>query len=378
MQKQNTPAPRLAPHIEEIARALRAKVDGKRGGLHDADTTIRRQVARLATLAGTRRLVRHSATFIRALTELQGKELPHASQRREVESRVAVIARWLDLAHVLPQPSPKPKPGKRAAATKRIKGVRRLRAGNWLERYGIESGDKILVAMNGDIRPGELGYFEVHKVYGHGTGTHLCGSRLSFLFERDGDCRQEGYYPQDGVCLRTHAETCDGLHVGSREEPTAAAEDFNFGIEHSAVPLGRVVVVERDGQPIETSLNIRPYDEREEPTPTQFKTTAAPVSDEQREKLLAAVRHFGPVAIEELLRLVAEGEHSKAEILRRVRKLIKKPEKDGRVEELRERLRELRNEGEAHNESGIFKLEREIYDLERGAKAGDWPDWIPG
>lgn len=108
----------------------------------------------------------------------------------------------------------------------------------------------------------------------------------------------------------------------------------------SAIPLGRVVGVERDGRPVETALPIRPYDEREKPTPARL--TSSP---------------------------------------RGARKPIKKPKMDGRVEEMRARLRNLLDEGEAHNESGIFKLEREIYDLERagdGADQNDWSAWEEG
>ncbi|HEX7318652.1 MAG TPA: hypothetical protein VF297_32385 [Pyrinomonadaceae bacterium] len=374
MPNKSTTPRTLAPHIEEIARAIQKRIDGKpEEGFGTPNLIVRRTCTRLARLAGTRRLTSHSATFRRALAELQEKELPHASQRREVEGAVRVIAEWLDLTGLLPKPAPKP--AKKRTPPKRIKGVKRIRVGgNWLEEYGIEMNDRLLVAMNGDIRPGEFGYFEVHQAYDHGEGTHLCHSSFFFLVERDDACHTYEWTPQEGVCLRTFASKCDGKHKGSREEPVI--DDYGgYGIQNYAHAFGRVIGAERDGQPIETTLPIRPYDEREEPTPTQFKTTVAPVSDEERETLLASVREFGPDAIGELLRLIAEGNHSKSEILRRVRKLIKKPEAGKRIEELRERLRELKDEGEAHNESGIFKLEREIYDLEHPEEASDWNDW---
>lgn len=104
--------------------------------------------------------------------------------------------------------------------------------------------------------------------------------------------------------------------------------------------------------------------------------------DEEGERVIkGAVERFGPDAVEELLKLVSEGGHGKREILRRVRRLIKKKDETSeRVEELRERLRELRDEGEAHNESAIFKLEREIYDLEHKSATPDeeWPEYITG
>jgi hypothetical protein len=49
-----------------------------------------------------------------------------------------------------------------------------------------------------------------------------------------------------------------------------------------------------------------------------------------------------------------------------------------RISELRSHLQALKDEGEAHNESGVFKLERAIYDLERSAPDDEWPDWMPG
>jgi hypothetical protein len=53
---------------------------------------------------------------------------------------------------------------------------------------------------------------------------------------------------------------------------------------------------------------------------------------------------------------------------------------ESRLSSLRSALRLLRDEGEAHNESGAFRLEREIYDLEHADRtpADEWPDVIPG
>jgi hypothetical protein len=65
----------------------------------------------------------------------------------------------------------------------------------------------------------------------------------------------------------------------------------------------------------------------------------------------------------------------------------RRPKAEGKRDDLPPRLRSLRNalrllreEGEAHNESGVFRLEREIYDLEHAdtTPADDWPEWIPG
>lgn len=52
---------------------------------------------------------------------------------------------------------------------------------------------------------------------------------------------------------------------------------------------------------------------------------------------------------------------------------------DAGLENLHDRLRRLLDEGEAHNESGVFRLRREIYDLERAAEVpsdDEWPEFI--
>jgi hypothetical protein len=46
------------------------------------------------------------------------------------------------------------------------------------------------------------------------------------------------------------------------------------------------------------------------------------------------------------------------------------------LDSLRAQLRSLEEEGEAHNESGIFRLERMIYDLERQTDSDEWPEVI--
>jgi hypothetical protein len=325
----------LAPHIEEIARAIRKQVDGKkRGGFGTPNLIVRRSVSRLARIAGTGRFTSHSETFTRALAELQGKELPRASQRREVQTTVATIARWLNLAHLIPQPAPKST--KKLPPPKRIKGVRRIRGGgNWLEEYGIETNDRLLVAMTGEVRPGELGYFEVHEEYHYGTGTHLCHRGFFFLFERKEDCRKEEYYPQAGVCLRTFADRCDGRHVGSREEPTLE-NHFGYGILESAYTFGRVVGVERAGAAVETTLSIRPYDEREGVT-----TTLGPTPEQ--------VRPYYP-------KDGASNGQRLADLKRRLKDL---GEEDDQIIRCTER----------------YKLEKEIFDLEHPQDLDDWSAW---
>lgn len=46
------------------------------------------------------------------------------------------------------------------------------------------------------------------------------------------------------------------------------------------------------------------------------------------------------------------------------------------IARLQKHLDALRDEGEAHNDSGMFRLERRIYDLTREATRDEWPDVI--
>lgn len=329
--KQQTATPALAPHFEEIARAIRKKIDGTHEGWGTPSFVVRRACSRLATLAGTRRLTSHSATFRRAMAELQKKELPRASKRREVTNNVGAIARHLGIADVMPKPASKKLP-----PPKRIKGVRRIKVnGNYLEEHGVEFGDRLHVAMTGDVRPGELGYFEVHTEYHYGSGPNYCHRGFFFLFERGEDCHTESYYPQAGVCLRTFADRCDGHHVGSREEPTIN-DHSNYGILNSAYAFGRVAGVEREGEAVETALRVRPYDEREAVT-TTLGPTAEPERPYKPKNGTAAGRH--------------------------------------RLSELKRRL----EEGDEGNDSTLWvtermKVEKEIFDLEH-PKDADWNDW---
>jgi hypothetical protein len=54
------------------------------------------------------------------------------------------------------------------------------------------------------------------------------------------------------------------------------------------------------------------------------------------------------------------------------------PKTAARTEQLREQIRRLLDEGEAHNESGVYRLRRELYELENGGSLDEWPGWIPG
>jgi hypothetical protein len=335
-----TPAAQSLPaHLEEIAQAIRKKVDGQQGRNYDANAVIRRKVSRLATLAGTRRLVNYSATFRRAMTALQGKELPLASERREVKTAVAVIARWLDLAHILPAPDLK----QRRRQPKRIKGVRRIKVnGNWLEEYGIEMNDRLLVAMTGDVRAGELGYFEFRQAFA--SGARYCHRAFFFLAERNGTCREHA--EREGVCLRTYANRCAGLHIGAEGQGIANTLPIDgrkaIILTHSAVFFGRVVGAERDGKAVDTTLPIlRPYDEREEAT---MSLADVPWPENKT-----------PPRTQE-----------------------SKPE-DSRLSELRARLAALDEEDEQIlRGTERFRLEKEIYDLEHEQDIDEWPDVIGG
>jgi hypothetical protein len=50
--------------------------------------------------------------------------------------------------------------------------------------------------------------------------------------------------------------------------------------------------------------------------------------------------------------------------------------REARVKYLKSRLGNLQDEGESWNESGVFRLKREIYDLERKLGADEWPEVI--
>ncbi|HYY97591.1 MAG TPA: hypothetical protein VE642_03320, partial [Pyrinomonadaceae bacterium] len=116
--------------------------------------------------------------------------------------------------------------------------------------------------MTGDVRPGELGYFKVLKQYDSGAvGDHH--SALFFLTKRDKACERHGE-AAEGVCLRTFADRCGGYHVGEEGQGVTHSPCPTVTYTTSAVFYGRVVGVERDRRPVETTLQIRPYDEREQ------------------------------------------------------------------------------------------------------------------
>lgn len=104
----------------------------------------------------------------------------------------------------------------------------------WLERYGILRGDTATVVMDGDVQPGELGYFEVK----HWSSGYY--ATLAWLCPSDENCRH--WVKSTGVCLRDKVNECRG--------------------NHEASAYGRVISIDRKRQPVEPTVNFRPFDER--------------------------------------------------------------------------------------------------------------------
>lgn len=128
---------------------------------------------------------------------------------------------------------------------KRYKVLRRVRVPvDRFQEFGVRLGDTAIIAMTGDVRPGELGYFSVDG------GGHTY-KQFKFLCEQDEKCKEWSTCAPGGVCLRTFKNNCWGTHEGAA--------------------YGRAVAVLRDGREVETTLNLRPYDEREGPATTRLE-----------------------------------------------------------------------------------------------------------
>lgn len=322
MPKQKTSKPSFAslpPHLEQIAKALRARADAKNPKLalsYQASIVVRREVTKLAKLAGVRRLVSHSATFTRAMIELNGRELATASRRRAVASGVNILARWLDLVHLMPQPEPVPK--KELPPLKRHKAIRRFRLnGNWLEEYGVEMGDRLLVVMTGDVRSGEVGYFRITETYGERRYYY---NAFHFIHEVDETCI-EWARPNGSICLRNYGGKCMGKHDGGHNARQVYA-------------YGRVCGVERNRVPLETTLTLRPYDEREGGPTTSLSAE--------------------PEDVPQTVNPPSEAETTR------------------KVDDLRRRLDSIGDDITDCSER--MRLEKEIFDIEH-PKDADWNDW---
>jgi hypothetical protein len=96
--------------------------------------------------------------------------------------------------------------------------------------------------------------------------------------------------------------------------------------------VARVLHFERDGQIVEIKMALRPI---------RQSNDAPTISKRQKKQTSTEVRH------------------NQAEI-----------------EKLQRQLDKLTDEGEAHNESGMFRLERRIYDLKRESGRDEWPEVI--
>src|ERR1051325_5450804 len=137
--------------------------------------------------------------------------------------------------------------------------TRRVRIGvRWLEPFGIKRGDTAIVAMTGDVRIGELGLFE----------TTSCGysyTHFRFVRKQGRDCRSWLKRQKGGVCLR--------------EAEIKGDERLNCRATHEGFAYGRVIAVERNDQPVETSLEFRRLDEREQAT-TELRQRPTPKKKE--------------------------------------------------------------------------------------------------
>lgn len=132
------------------------------------------------------------------------------------------------------------------------KGTRRIPITiKWLRWSGIQRGDKATIVMTGDVRVGELGYFSI-------WGYQQAYKQLRFVFEQDDHCRL------------SHPSTCTPGGICLRERRGIDGFAHHCTNDHDGIAYGRVCAVERDGRPVETKLDLRPYDEREGPATTRL------------------------------------------------------------------------------------------------------------
>jgi hypothetical protein len=164
-----------------------------------------------------------------------------------------------------------------------------------LSAYGLQTNDVVYFTCDGDLRQDELGIVVARS---KGTKTILIFACFLII---------EG----KRYCVRINHTECLELHYQADELRVA----------------GRVVLAERDGQPI----RFNQPEGAAQPAATLTQPVAKPRTDRARTQ---------------------------------------------RIEHLRQQLRRLKDEGECHNESGVYRLEREIYDLEHETDADVWPDVI--
>jgi hypothetical protein len=168
---------------------------------------------------------------------------------------------------------------------KKLKLTRRVHVGVVaFEDYGIQRGDIATVAMTGDVRVGELGLFETGDYRGGAPGvprTLYTWRWLAILCEQDESCFSD-VAKDGGICLRGGSWGCRGEHGGNEYESDRERDGFNK--EHGNVLVqtyGRVIAVERNGEPVKTTLHIRELDEREQAT-TAFRVDSYPKRDKTK------------------------------------------------------------------------------------------------
>jgi hypothetical protein len=248
MQKKTTTKQAATSHDArhtEITRLLRGSLDTKRPRIslsYQGSIVVRRAVTRLVNLAGTRRRKAHAETFTLAVEAL-AREGVERSRAREAELQIATLLRWLRAAasgNAEPAPEPKPAPAPRRQHAKRRRGFRRIPVNTTqLVNFGVELKDTATVALGCDVRVGEFGYLCVSTQFSSGSY-----KTLEFMFEPDRECVK--WADKATTCVRHTPNKCGGIHSDDVET------------------LGRVVGFERKGQALETTIELRPYDEREQ------------------------------------------------------------------------------------------------------------------
>jgi SOS-response transcriptional repressor LexA len=123
------------------------------------------------------------------------------------------------------------------------KETRRVRVSvRRFEKYGIERGDVATYLNDEEIAIGDLGYFAVTCNYSDHRQYY---NALAFLCEQDKTCGNSWNYKRtsEDLCIRYDPSQCEHHHAGRA--------------------YGRVIEIERHGQPIETALDLRAAHERD-------------------------------------------------------------------------------------------------------------------
>lgn len=142
------------------------------------------------------------------------------------------------------------------------------------ESYGIERGDRAIIAMTGDVRVGELGYFETGSYWGGDGCPRVLRSHSWFAFLCNQDKRCWPHYENgNGICLRSRLDRCEGQHGAEPYEERPIEPPYPGDV--LVATYGRVVAVERDGEAVGTSLSFRCLDERERATTTIAPSVAS-------------------------------------------------------------------------------------------------------